>query len=75
MKELMKERVEDYINNDIIYLKNEISVCGYHKNELDDLHYLENITDEEIEDIVNKILNDDELNNKVNELIHYYLFH
>lgn len=75
MRDYMKERVEDYISGDIMFIEEEISNNRATTSELDDLYYLKHLTDEKIESIVNKLLSDDGLENKINELIHYYLFH
>jgi uncharacterized protein YaaN involved in tellurite resistance len=75
MRDYMKERVEDYISGDIMFIEEEISNNRSTTSELDDLYYLKHLTDEKIENIVNKLLSDDDLENKINELIHYYLFH
>ena len=75
MKDFMKEKVENHISGDIMYIEEEISNNRATTSELDDLYYLKHLTDEEIQNIANRLLNDDELENKINELIHYYLFH
>ena len=41
----------------------------------EDKEILKNITDKDKKDVVNKLLDDDELNQAINEAIRYYLFH
>lgn len=41
----------------------------------EDKKILKEITDEDKRDIVDRLLNDDEINNTINEAIRYYLFH
>jgi hypothetical protein len=65
--------VYDYVNNEIDYIKREMDVCG---NDLyRDLAYLENLTDNDYHVIAKGVLSDDELDQKINETIHYYLYH
>jgi len=68
--------VNDYIENEKEYIKScmeedKQNIEGY-KNDLD---YLENLTEQDIEEISYKVSYDDELENKINDLIHYYLYH
>ena len=74
-REFFKDMVDEYIENQIQYTKNELELCGTSKSMLYTLSYLESMTDEQKETIVEKVLNDDELYNKIDETIHYYLFH
>ena len=65
--------VEEYIENEIDYIKQNEDL-GNDSN-LKDLEYLRNISDEKVQEIANAIKEDDELYEKINELVHYYLYH
>ena len=75
MKEYIEEQLEGYIENEINYINQENATCGFDKGRFKDLLMLETISDKEKEDIVDKILNDDNLDKAIDELIHYYLYH
>ena len=77
-----KEFVKQYIGNEIIYLKQDIegerkyNLNNYNVEGLEeDLTFLTKLSEEEIEDITQKVNDDEELTNKINELIHYWLYH
>lgn len=77
-----KEFVKQYIENEIIYLKQDIegerkyNLNNYNVEGLEeDLTFLTKLSEEEIEDITQKVNDDEELTNKINELIHYWLYH
>ena len=77
-----KEFVKQYIENEIIYLKQDIegerkyNLNNYNIEGLEeDLTFLTKLSEEEIEDITQKVNDDEELTNKINELIHYWLYH
>lgn len=68
--------VSDYIDNEIEYIKQDIENEWTNKEDLQkDLKYLENLTDKNIEEITQKINDDEELQDKINELIHYWIYH
>ena len=69
------DRVSDYINNEIDYIKSDMEISGYSKGLLQDLQYLENLTENDIKNITQKINDDEELQDKITELIHYWLYH
>ena len=71
----VKELIEDYINAEVDYLKREESICGFDKGRYADMIMLESVSDEDIDKLTDKILDDNELNNMFNETIHYYLYH
>ena len=71
----IKELVEGYINAEVDYLKREEEFCGFDKRRDASRIMLEYLTDEDIEKLTNKVLDDKELNDKFNETIHYYLYH
>lgn len=68
-------KVDEYIENEIDYIKSDIQHCGTDSGLLRDLNMLENMSDEAKENIVLDILNDDELFNKLYETIHYHIYH
>jgi len=72
----MELDLRDYVCN---YIENRIdSINDYvysNNDDLRELNYLESISDAQIDKITEKIENDDELKNKINELIDYYLYH
>ena len=74
-REFFKDMIDVYIESQIQYTKNELELCGTSKSMLNTLSYLESITDNQKETIIEKLLNDDELFNKIDETIHYYLYH
>lgn len=74
-KESLLVIVDEYIENEIDYIKSEIKTCANDSSLLRVLNYLENINNEEKENIALDILSDDELFNKLYETIHYYLYH
>lgn len=74
MEDYMKYILNDYIENEIDYIKQDLNISGYSKDLLQDLNYLENITELEKNEIVEKMLEDNELEQKINELIHLYLY-
>lgn len=74
-RDFIEYKVDEYIENEIDYIKSDIQHCGANSGLLRDLNMLENMSDEAKENIVLNILNDDELFNKLYESIHYYLYH
>lgn len=70
----MLEWVNDYINEEINQIKRDREVYG---NEYltEELCMLENMTDEDKKLVAERVLYDDELEQKTNETIHYYLYH
>lgn len=75
MKDYIYEKVCEYVENEINYIEKEMSISGYGKNDLRDLLMLKDINEIDINEIVEKVLEDGELEEKINELIHYYLYH
>lgn len=75
MKEnTMKCLLNNYIENDINFIKSTIDKKGYSLGVLEDLYYLENMTKESKEKIIQDLLNDDELIDTLNECLHHYLY-
>lgn len=69
------EIVDAYIDNEIDYIKRQIDIEGREKDFLADLLKLENMTPNEKMEIADKIVGDFDLKEKINELIHYYVYH
>ena len=68
----LRDYVCEFIENRIESIKDyEYST----NDDLRELNYLESLSDEQIDKITEKVENDDELKNKINELIDYYLYH
>lgn len=70
--------VYEYINEEINYIENEVDFRDKSINEQaykEDLKYLKNMTSEKKSEIAQKVVDDEELWNKINELIHYYVYH
>jgi hypothetical protein len=70
--------VYEYINEEINYIENEVDFRDKSINEQaykEDLNYLKNMTSEKKNEIAQKVVDDEELWNKINELIHYYVYH
>ena len=64
-EEVYMEEIEWFIDN---YINDEFE-------DDEDKNILKEITDEDKKDVVDRLLNDDEINNVMNEAIRYYLFH
>lgn len=67
--------VNDYIENEIDYIRRKEDCTSLSKEDIRDLYMLENISNPDKWELVYSILNDTELNNVLNETIHYYLYH
>ena len=65
----------DCIDNEINYIKQDMEVSGYSKDLVEDLVMLDNLDYDEKMEISKKVVEDRELADKINELIHYYLYH
>ena len=72
---VMLDIVENYIENEINYIKSKEDCTTLSKEDISDLYMLENMPSADKWELVNSILNDNELNEKLNETIHYYLYH
>lgn len=77
MREYIEDRVETYIQDEIDYIEKENSICGFDKGRYADLLSLEILKDskQEKSKIVDNILDDTDLEQAINEVIHYYLYH
>lgn len=64
-EEVYMEEIEWFIDN---YINDEFE-------DDEDKKILKEITDEDKRDVVDRLLNDDEINSAINEAIRYYLFH
>ena len=69
------DMVYEYIENEKNYIKQDMLTSGFSKDLLLDLNMLENLTENDIEDITQKINDDEELQDKITELIHYWIYH
>lgn len=68
----LRDYVCEFIENRIESIKDyEYST----NDDLRELNHLESLSDVQIDKITEKVENDDELKNKINELIAYYLYH
>ena len=68
----LRDYVCEFIENRIESIKDyEYST----NDDLRELNYLESLSDEQIDKITEKVENDDELKQKLSELIDYYLYH
>lgn len=68
----LRDYVCEFIENRIESIKD----YKYSTNDdLRELNHLESLSDEQIDKITEKVEKDDELKNKINELIDYYLYH
>lgn len=63
---------EAYINEINWFIDNYLN--DDYENE-EDKEILKNITDEDIRDIADILMNDDDINERINNSIRYYLFH
>lgn len=70
-----RDFVEEYIQNEVANIDRDIDICGWNRGLQEDLDYINKLTDEDIDDITQKVNDDEELTNKINELIHYWLYH
>lgn len=76
MNYIDSDMVSEYIDNEIDYIKQDMENELNNKDDLQqDLNYLEDLTENDIEDITQKINDDEELQDKINELIHYWIYH
>lgn len=78
MNEYIYDCVCDWINNEINYIENEVDFKDKSINEAaykEDLQYLKTFSSDKIKEITSKVMDDDELYNKINETIHYYIYH
>lgn len=64
----------DYVNNEINYIKQDMEISNS-KDLLQVLNMLEDLSDDKMMEIAKTVVEDRELNEKINELIHYYLYH
>ena len=68
----MEYIVKDYIENEIDYIKSKEDCTSLDKYDINDLYMLQNITEDEIKEIAENII--DDLEEQINETIHYYLY-
>lgn len=77
MREYIEDRVNDYIQDEIDYIKREEEACGFDRGRFGELLSLEILKDstQEKNKIVDKILDDNDLEQVLNEVVHYYVYH
>lgn len=77
MREYIEDRVETYIQDEIDFLKREEETCGFDRGRFGDLLSLEILKDstQEKDKIVDKILDDNDLERVLNDVVHYYVYH
>lgn len=77
MREYIEDRVNDYIQDEIDFLKREEETCGFDRGRFGELLSLEILKDstQEKNKIVDNILDDTDLEQAINVVIHYYLYH
>lgn len=68
----MEYIVKDYIENEIDYIKAKEDCSSFDEYDIRDLYMLQNMSDEKINEIADNVY--DELEDKINELIHDYLY-
>jgi hypothetical protein len=75
---MIKTMVEQYINDEIEYIKEGFGYTDHERNEEEikkDLEYLNGLADKDITEIANLVENDSELWEKIYQITHYYLYH
>ena len=78
MEKEIQRYVEEYINNEINYIEGEIDYVDAETNKKaykEDLDYLKGLSENKIQEITSKVTYDSELEEKIKDLIHYYLYH
>ena len=78
MNYIDSDMVKEYIEDEKNYIQDYINdnKFGYSiDDELKDLNYLSSLNDEDIKEITQKVNDDEELQGKITELIHYWLYH
>lgn len=70
--------IKEYIDNEIDYIENGVDYRDKMANEDsydENLNYLKSLNKKDIQEITNKINNDDELQETINDLINYWVYH
>lgn len=75
MEEFIEEELEYVIENEIENLKREQEVCAFDKENFKIQLEIETLNKKDKEDLVNKIVDDEQLSQTINETIKYYLYH
>lgn len=68
-----KDMVEEFINFEIEDLENILPIDE--ELQKDEIEYLKNLSEDDIADITQKVNDDEELQDKINELIKYWIYH
>ena len=75
LENYMFDIVDNYIENEINYIKSDETCSGLTDADIEDIYMLQHLTPNQKQEIADNVLNDLELEEKINELIHYYLYH
>lgn len=81
MNYIDSDMVKEYIENEINYIQDDIENNKKYNNwrtikDLEeDIKYLKELSQEDIKEITQKVNDDEELQDKITELIHYWLYH
>lgn len=68
------DMIIDYIENEINYIKKEMSICGESESELSDLMMLLNLTEEDVKEMVDFIVADYRLEETIDNIIHECIY-
>lgn len=68
------DMITDYIENEINYIKKEMSICGESESELSDLMMLLNLTEEDVKEMVDFIIVDYRLEETIDNIIHESIY-
>lgn len=68
------DMITDYIENEINYIKKEMSICGESESELSDLMMLLNLTEEDVKEMVDFIVVDYRLEETIDNIIHESIY-
>lgn len=74
MENYIYDIIDDYIQNEINYIKRKEDCTSLSKYDCMDLLRLENMNSNEKMEMALKIVENDSLHERINELIHYYLY-
>lgn len=74
LEDYIYEYVRKYINNEINYISAKEDCSSLDKYDINDLYMLQNMSEDRKMEIAEEIVKESELEDKINELIHYYLY-
>lgn len=70
----LEEMITEYIDKEIEYRENREKVCATSKQDLYELDYLKSIDNDDLGVLIDKIQNDEKLQEKIYETINWYLW-